>query len=57
MIAPSISTFQYHFTRDLGRVNRIGLRCIPTKEVAADILTKALPCVQYEYLAKNIGVL
>ena len=45
---------QYHFTRDLVKGKRISLNYIPTKEMSADLLTKALPCAQHKYLAKTI---
>ena len=45
---------QYHFTRDLIKNKRISLNYIPTKEMSADLLTKALPHAQHEYLMKTI---
>ena len=47
---------QYHFTRDLVKDKRISLNYIPTKEMSADLLMKALPRAQHEYLAKTIGL-
>jgi transposase InsO family protein len=47
---------QYHYTRDLVKEKRISLNYIPTKEMVADLLTKALPRTQHEYLAKGIGL-
>ena len=45
---------QYHFTRDLVKEKRIGLNYVPTMEVSADSLTKALPRAQHEYLTNPI---
>lgn len=47
---------QYHFTRKLVRDGRIGLNYVPTQEMVADILTKALPRAQHEYLARELGL-
>ena len=47
---------QYHFTRDLIKNKRISLNYVPTKEMSADLLTKALPRAQHEYLTKTIGL-
>jgi hypothetical protein len=48
---------QYHYTWDLIKEKHISLNYIPTKEMIADILTKALPHVQHEYLARGVGLL
>ena len=45
---------QYHFTWDLVKGKWISLNYIPTKEMSADLLTKALPRTQHKYLAKTI---
>ena len=45
---------QYHFTWDLVKGKLISLNYILTKEMSTDLLTKALPCVQHEYLVKTI---
>ena len=47
---------QFHFTRKLVKKGRIGLNYIPTQEMVADILTKALPCAQHKYLAREVGL-
>ena len=47
---------QYHFTQDLVKGKQISLNYIPTKEMSTDLLTKALPRAQHEYLAKTIGL-
>ena len=47
---------QYHFTQDLVKGKQISLNYIPTKEMSADLLTKALPHVQHKYLTKTIGL-
>jgi hypothetical protein len=47
---------QYHFTRGLFKAVKIGLAHSPTKEMLADLLTKSLPHIQYEYLAHGVGV-
>jgi hypothetical protein len=45
---------QYHYTQDLIKEKQISLNYIPTKEMVADLLMKALPCMQHEYLVKGI---
>jgi len=47
---------QHHYTRDLVRANRIEIKYIPMKDMLADVLTKALPRAQHEYLAKAVGL-
>ena len=47
---------QYHLTRDLIEENWVSLNYVPTKEMVADTLTRALPRTQHEYLAKRIGL-
>jgi hypothetical protein len=47
---------QHHYTRDLVREKRISLNYIPTKEMVADLLTRASPRAQHKYLAKGIGL-
>ena len=47
---------QYHFTHKLVKDGWIGLNYVPTQEMVADILTKALPHVQHEYLAREVGL-
>ena len=47
---------QYHFTRDLVKEGRISLNYVPTQEMVADMLTKALPRAQHETLANGIGL-
>ena len=44
-----------HFTRDLVKEGRTSLNYLPTPEVVADLLMKALPVTQHEQLAKDIG--
>ena len=45
---------QYHFTHDLVKNRTISLNYISTKEMSADLLTKALPRAQHKYLARGI---
>ena len=47
---------QHHYTRDLVRAGRIEIKYIPTKDMLADVLTKALPHAQHEYLTKAVGL-
>jgi len=47
---------QYHYTRLLFKSGVIDLQYLPTKEMLADVLTKPLPRVQHEYLARGIGL-
>ncbi|KAF0688883.1 hypothetical protein As57867_019513, partial [Aphanomyces stellatus] len=50
-----IST-KYHFVRDQVDKGRIQLRYCPTKLMIADILTKAIPRVQFEILRSKMGL-
>jgi len=47
---------QHHYTCDLVRVGRIEIKYIPMKDMLANVLTKALPRTQHEYLAKAVGL-
>jgi len=47
---------QYHLTRGLIEENEISLNYVPTNEMVANTLTRALPRAQHEYLAKLIGL-
>jgi len=47
---------QHHYTRDLVRANGIELKCIPPKDMVADVLTKALLRAQHKYLVKAVSL-
>src|SRR5258706_652941 len=47
---------QYHYTRLLVKSGLLDLQYLPTKEMLAAILTKPLPHMQHQYLARRIGV-
>ena len=47
---------QHHNTCDLVRANGIELKCIPLKDMVADVLTKALLRAQHEYLTKAVSL-
>jgi hypothetical protein len=47
---------RYHFLKDLVKSNTIEISHIGTNEMQADILTKALPIPQFNYLRKLIGI-
>ena len=48
---------QYHYMRDLVKEKQITLNYMPTKEMVADLLTKALHHAQHEYLVKGAGLI
>jgi hypothetical protein len=47
---------RYLFTRDLVEAGRLNIQYCRTSEMAADILTKALPTSQFQKLREKIGV-
>jgi hypothetical protein len=47
---------QYHFTQELVKDEKIRLQYVPTADMVADLLTKALPRVRHELLSKGIGL-
>ena len=47
---------QYDLTRDLIEEKCVSLNYVPTKEMIANTLTRALPRAQHEYFAKRIGL-
>ena len=47
---------RYLFTRDLVEAERISVTYCHTKEMIADLLTKALPLEQFEKLREKMGV-
>ena len=46
----------YHFIRDLVEEKIVYLKFIPTKHQLADILTKPLDSLRFEYLRKSLGI-
>lgn len=44
----------YHYTKELVRTGQIRLEYCPTDRMIADILTKALPRRQFEYLRARL---
>ncbi|MCH85254.1 putative gag-pol polyprotein [Trifolium medium] len=47
---------RHHFIRDLVEANVIALEHVDTKEQLADIFTKALDAMQFEYLRGKLGI-
>jgi len=47
---------QYHYTRDLVKEKKIQLQYLPTSDMLADLLTKALPRVQHIHLYQGVGL-
>ena len=47
---------QYHFIRCMVQKDAIELRYIPTDDQTADVLTKPLPKVKFEYFRGRLGV-
>ena len=47
---------QYHYTCNLVKEKRIQLEYIPTSNMLADLLTKALPRTQHVHLSQGIGL-
>ena len=47
---------KYHFIRDLVEAGRIKLCYCPSEDMITDILTKALPILQFEKLRRLAGV-
>jgi hypothetical protein len=48
---------KYHFIRDMVQKRAVELRYISTDEQIADILTKPLSRVKYEYFRDNLGLM
>ena len=46
----------YHFIREAVENGSIEIMYVPTEENLADVFTKALPRVRFEYLAKRLGL-
>jgi hypothetical protein len=49
-------SIRYHFIRNTVRDNEISIHYVPTTDNIADILTKALPRPQFEYLRNGLGL-
>ena len=47
---------RYHFIRDMVQKGAIKLKSVPTKEQVADVLTKPLARVKFEYFRDKLGV-
>ena len=47
---------QYHFIRDMVQKDAVELQYIPTSDQTADVLTKPLPRVKFEYFRRRLGV-
>ena len=47
---------KYHFIRDMVQKGAVNLKYVPTKEQVADVLTKPLAHVKFEYFRDKLGV-
>ena len=47
---------QYHFIRDMVQKGAVELQYIPTNDQTADVLTKPLPRVKFEYFRGGLRV-
>ena len=47
---------RYHFIRDMVQKGAIKLKYVPTEEQVADVLTKPLACVNFEYFRGKLCV-
>ena len=47
---------RYHFIRDMVQKGAIKLKYVPTEEQVADVLTKPLARVKFEYFRDKLGV-
>ena len=47
---------RYHFIRDMVQKEAVKLKYVPTEEQVADVLTKPLARVKFEYFRDKIGV-
>ena len=47
---------RYHFIRDMAQKGAIKLKYVPTEEQVADVLTKPLAGVKFEYFWDKLGV-
>ena len=48
---------KYHYIRDMVQRGAVKLQYVATKEQIADVLTKPLARVKFEYLREKLGVL
>ena len=48
---------QYHYIRDMVHRGAVKLQFVATDEQIADVLTKPLARVKFEYIKENLGVL
>ena len=46
----------YHFIWDMVQKGVVKLKYVPTEEQVADVLTKHLACVKFEYFRDKLGV-
>ena len=47
---------RYHYIRDIVQKGAVKLKYVPTEEQVADVLTKPLSHVKFEYFQENLGV-
>ena len=47
---------KYHFIRDMVQKGAVKLKYVPTEEQVADVLTKPLAHVKFEYFQDKLGV-
>ena len=48
---------KYHYIRDMVQRGAVKLQCVATEEQIADVLTKPLAKVKFEYFREKLGVL
>ena len=48
---------KYHYIRDMVQGGAVKLQCVATDEQIADVLTKPLARVKFEYFKEKLGVL
>ena len=47
---------RYHFIEDMVHKGVVKLKYVPAEKQLADVLTKPLSCVKFEYFQDNVGI-
>ena len=47
---------KYHFIRDMVQKGAVKLKYVPTEEQVADVLTKSMAHVKFEYFRDKLGI-